>query len=297
MIRFTHQSLFFMDLQLLKTFLTLASTQNFTQAAVKLHRSQSAISLQLAKLEEILGKPLLNRDNRNVALTTYGEDLIPFAQKLLSLSDQMLSYFRDSKSLCGEVRLGTPEDVASVYLPAILANFTKTYPQIALNVHCELTKYLIEGFEGGVYDLVLIKQDPKHCHPRSELIWHEHLEWVCHKDYVSTFLDKMPILPLILAPSPCVYRQRALDTLTKENIKWRISVTSPSYAGMMAAVRAGLGVSVMPKKMVPEDLYILNELPALKETQIALLKADSPTPAMRALGEFVAEHILLDVNV
>lgn len=283
-----------MDTNLLKSFLTLASTRNFTKAAEKLYLSQSAISLQMGRLEAILGKSLFVRDKRNVALTLEGEELIGFASKLLQMEEEMISHFQ-IPAIKGEVTFGTPEDLATVYLPRILGNFVESHPGILLNVHCEFTLDLLKKFDDKSYDLVLIKQDPQNPHPKSEEVWKEPLVWVCAKDSVHCHESNEP-LPLVLAPSPCVYKQRAIDALSKEGIRWRIVYTSPSLTGTLAAVKAGLGISVLPFNMVPKELQILRHLPLLKDAQIALLKQESASDAARALALYVADHIMVNVS-
>ncbi|MBM3197934.1 MAG: LysR family transcriptional regulator [Chlamydiae bacterium] len=283
-----------MDTSLLKTFLLLAETNNFTLAAQKLYRSQSAISLQIARLESLLGKTLFTRDNRNVALTLEGEQLIGYAKQMLKLEKEMLNHFRQPL-LKGEVTFGTPEDLATAYLPGILANFVKSYPGILLNVHCEFTMELLKGFDSQRYDLVLIKQDPRNPHSRSEEVWKEPLVWVCGKDAVHSNWKKEESLPLILAPAPCVYRQRAIDSLNREGIRWRIVYTSPSLTGTVSAVKAGLGISVLPMDMVPKEFQIVRDLPILKDAQIALLQQEHASESVKALADYVTSHIIINL--
>lgn len=279
-----------MDSHLLKTFLELAKTRNFTKAAENLYRSQSAISLQIARLEALLGKSLFSRDKRNVVLTLEGEQLLGYAQQILQYEEEMLSHFQQPP-LKGEVTFGTPEDLATLYLPNILGNFVGTHPAVLLNVHCEFTMHLLEGFNSQRYDLVLIKQDPQNPHPRSEEVWKESLVWVCGRDSLHFNPHDQP-LPLILAPSPCVYRQRAIDTLNHQGIRWRIVYTSPSLTGTLAAVKAGLGVSVLPLKMIPKELQILRDFPPLKDAQIALLKQEKASESALALGIYIVNHLV-----
>jgi DNA-binding transcriptional LysR family regulator len=274
---------------LLKNFLVLAKTRNFTRAALELYRSQSAISLQIARLEEIVGKPLFIRNKRNVNLTLEGEQFLGYARQMLQIEEEMLNHF-DKPSIKGEVSFGTPEDLATAYLPSILANFVETYPQILLNVDCEFTMDLLKGFESNRYDLVLIKQDPQNPHPRSKEVWKEPLVWVSSKDTPCFNWKKEP-LPLVLAPTPCVYRQTAIDTLNREGIRWRIVYTSPSLTGTFAAVKAGLGISVLPFKMIPKDIQITPNLPALKDAQIAFLEQENGSKAASALATYVIDHI------
>lgn len=282
-----------MDLTLLKTFLVLAETKNFTQAAKKLYRSQSAISLQVARLEALMGRTFFVRDNRNVALTLEGEQLLGYAKKMLQLEADMFHHFQQPQ-LTGEVKFGTPEDLATAYLPGILSQFMETYPGVLLNVHCEFTMHLLKGFESQAYDLVLIKQDPQNPHPKSELAWKESLVWVWSGHKSNSYLDfqQENIIPLVLSPFPCVYRQRAIDALNQEGIRWRIIYTSPSLAGTIAAVRAGLGMTVLPINMIPKDLQIYRHLPVLKDAQIALLKHEHSSEAVKAFAHYIVDHIL-----
>lgn len=283
-----------MDTTLLKNFLVLAKTRNFTKAAQMLYRSQSAISLQIIKLEEMIGKPLFIRDKRNVTLTVEGEQFLGYAHQILQIEEKMMNHFQ-KPSIKGEVTFGTPEDLATAYLPTILANFTESYPEILLNVHCEFTIDLLKGFESKLYDLVLIKQDPQNPHPKSEEVWREPLVWVSQKNTLQSNWKEEP-LPLILAPAPCVYRQRAIDTLNREGIRWNIVYTSPSLTGTFAAVKAGLGISILPFNMIPKELQIIRDLPALKDAQIALLKQENVSEAGAALAIYVANHIISNVN-
>lgn len=271
-----------MDTHLLKNFLVLAKTKNFTKAAEKLFCSQSALSLQIGRLEALLNKPLFVRDKRKVALTLAGEELMGYAEKLLKLEEEMVTHFK-KPILTGEVSFGTPEDLATVYLPQILATFVKTHPGIFLNVYCEFSLDLLKGFDSRRYDLVLVKQDPDQPHPRSQVVWSESLVWVGQK-------TESP-LPLVLAPSPCVYRQRAIDALNRAGIVWRMVYTSPSLTGTLAAVKAGLGVSVLPLNMVPKDLQIIRHLPPLKDAQITLLNQEKSSDAAKALADYVGDHI------
>lgn len=275
------------ETDLLKTFLTLVETRHFTAAARKLRRSQSAISLQVGKLELLLGKKLFLRDNRNVGLTMEGEQLVGYAKQMLKLEREMISHFQQPH-VEGEVIFGMPEDLATAYLPGILADFAESYPKIFIQVHCEFSLHLLEGFKQGDYHLILVKEDPKNPHPGSEKVAEEELVWVAREE-IS--LDALTPLPLVLAPAPCVYRQRALDALNREGIRWRMAYTSPSLAGALAAVRAGLGATILPCEMAPKDLAVLKKFPKLKDAQISLLKQPAGSEAIRQFALFVSSHL------
>lgn len=280
-----------MDSFLLKTFIVLAQTKNFTHAAKKLHLSQSAISLQIARLEALMGQILFIRDKRNVRLSLEGEQLLGYAQRILNLEEEMFAHFHQPPLVTGEVCFGTPEDLATVYLPNILANFMGCYPKILLNVSCEFTMHLLKGFDSRQYDLILIKQDPANPHPKSEEVWKEPVSWVCRKGERTFKWSKEEILPLVLAPAPCVYRERAIEALNKEGVRWRIVYTSPSLTGTVAAVKAGLGVSVLPRDLTTKDIQVMRDLPPLKDTQIALLKQEPASEATKALAKYIIKNL------
>lgn len=276
-----------LDLDLVRTFVTIAEAQNFTRAGERLGRTQSAVSLQLRRLEERLGATLFLRDPRRVVLTTEGEALLPQARRLLRLNDEIIAGLRGDE-LQGEVRLGAPEDFATLYLPEILGAFARAHPHVALTVTCDLTLRLLDGLRDGAFDLVLVKREP--LGPDMGVrVWREPLVWVAADRGV---LDQAAQVPLVLAPSPCVYRKRAIAALESRNVGWRAAYTSPSLAGQHAALRAGLGATVLPRDMTPPDLEILPEeagLPPLADAEIALLRSRSAVPPA---AEALADHIL-----
>jgi DNA-binding transcriptional LysR family regulator len=291
------------DTSLLRTFVVLAETRSFTRTAERIARTQSATSMQIRKLEELLGTPLFKRNNRNVELTAAGERLMGYARHIVGLCEAMMDRFQEVE-VEGEVRFAAPEDYTTHYLPDILADFVASHPRIMLNVNCELTLKLIEGFEAGHYDLVVIKQEPGQIYPHAESLWREQLVWVAGPDTfdgVRHFnevrlrfqTDNQP-LPLVLSPSPCVYRKRALEALGAVGVPWKGVYTSPSLAGTTAAVKAGLGITVLPRNMVPESLIPFEpeqNWPLLKDAEICLLASPGATQATRTLATFIRENM------
>ena len=274
-----------LDIDLVRTFAAIAGLGSFTQVAERLGRQQSTISLQIARLEAALDTKLLERSSRSVRLTTEGALFLDYAQRLLDLNDEAVSRFSEPL-MTGVVRLGTPEDFATRHLPDVLARFSQAYPSVALEVTCDLTLNLVQRFRKRDFDLVLAKQEPT---MRAEgiRVWREPLVWVSSS---RDFLDHDGPVPLVVSPSPCVYRKRATTALDKARMPWRISYTCGALAGTVAAVKAGLGLAVLPKDMVPESLHVLRNkrLPDLKDTEIALLQAGRLSlPAQR-----LKEHIV-----
>ncbi|MGP1252979.1 MAG: LysR substrate-binding domain-containing protein [Kiloniellales bacterium] len=282
-----------LDLDLLRSFVAIVELGGFTRAAERLGRTQSTISLQIKRLEETLGKRLLDRDSRQIALTSDGERLLGYARRILQLTEEAREAVAEPE-VEGIVRLGTPEDFATHRLPRVLADFARSHPRVALEVHCQLTVLLNEGFERGDYDLVLVKRDPEG--PSSgERVWREPLVWTggAGFDYGVRGRNSGP-LPLVLSPQPCVYRKRALSALDAHGRPWRIAYTSTSLAGTLAVVEAGLGVTVLPKDMVASSLRVLDGesgLPDLADTEIALLRAPGLSPAAQRLADHIVQAL------
>jgi DNA-binding MarR family transcriptional regulator len=161
-----------LDTGLLRAFVALAETLSFSRTAERIGRSQSAVSMQIRRLEEILGCALFRRDKRNVALTAEGEALLGDARRILSLSEAMVARVR-APEVAGEVRFASPEDFATQYLPEILAAFAAKHPQVRLHVTCDLTLRLVEALGRGEQDLIVVKQDPAEPYPGSRALWRE----------------------------------------------------------------------------------------------------------------------------
>ena len=280
-----------LDTALLRAFVALAETLSFSRTAGRVGRSQSAVSMQIAKLEEILGCRLFDRDKRNVAITAEGEALLGDARRMLALAEAMVARNR-ATDLAGEVRFASPEDFATQYLPAILGAFAERHPQLRLHVTCDLTLRLVESLGRGEQDLIVVKQDPADPYPGSRPLWRELPVFVGRGRQPPDATAGR--LPLVLSPAPCVYRRRAVGALDQAGLPWDIAYTSPSFAGTIAEVRAGLGVTVLPRAMVPDGLQALQAAdgwPSLPEVEIALLAAPRANPATAALAAFVGERV------
>lgn len=272
------------DFHTLRAFVALAETLHFTRAAERVGRSQSALSVQIRRLEDTLGHSLFLRNQRNVRLTESGEVFLGYARRLIDLQREAWSRLSEPE-VEGEIRLGTPEDFATHYLPSVLATFRSLHPRVHLNVNCDLTLNLMSGYEKGLYDIVLLKRDPQSV-TGGVRVWREPLVWVASGEAA----DSGP-LPLVLSPSPCIYRARALLALNQQGRNWRIAYTSPSLTGTLAAVRSDLGVGVLPANMIPADIRIVDrafDLPSLPDAEIAL----QAQPELGEVGQMLARHIM-----
>ena len=278
------KSLVNLDIDLLRTFAMIAKERNFTRAAERLMRQQSTMSLQIKRLEDALGHRLLDRTPRSVELTPEGEAVLAYAQKILDLNDEVVSLTHEPQ-MQGVVRLGTPEDFATQHLPDILSRFVQAYPSVALEVTCDLTMHLAEGYRSGQFDVVLLKRE-RSSSGGGVRVWREPLVWVAGQhDYVHASGP----LPLVVSPEPCVSRKRAFESLDRAKRTWRIAYTCASLAGSIAAVRAGLGIAVLPKEMVPAGLHVIDgdPLPDLKDTEIALLAGANLRPPVAKLRDHI----------
>lgn len=284
------------DPELLRAFVTVVDSGGFSAAARRLFRGQSAVSLQIKRLEEQLGTALLERTSRSLALTAEGEMVLGHARELLALNERLLDRAREPE-LAGLVRLGAPEDFATSRLPRILADFRRSHPRIALEVICELTLDLQRRFEAGELDMALLKREPSVTLDGMR-VWREQLVWVGGPGS-RALLEDQP-LALVCSPNPCVYRARAIAALDASGMPWRVAYCCGSLAGNHAAVRAGLGVTVLPRDMVPPDLLLLEDadavssgLPHLSDTQIALVARPDLSPPMQRLREYIVHELEL----
>jgi DNA-binding transcriptional LysR family regulator len=275
----------------LQCFLSVAATGSFTKAAERIGRTQSAVSQQIAKLEDLLGKSLIHRGKR-LTLTNEGQIVEEYARKIVAMHLEVIDRFKTA-DLIGEIRFGLPEDFATRFLADVLVDFVRIHPGIFLHVECDLTLNLFERFKKNEFDMVLVKMSRPEDFPNGIDVWSEKLEWVGDKQLLTSFCDNEKPLPLVLSPHPCVYRSRAISTLEEANIKWQVVFSSPSYNGTIAAVKAGLGITILPKIMVPNHLQILNNtlLPALSDTHISLLKRNKSNIAMASFEAFVLEKL------
>jgi DNA-binding transcriptional LysR family regulator len=275
-----------LDVDALRTFVAIAESGSFTRGGEAVYRNQSSVSLQIKRLEAQLGAKLFSRSTRRVALTAQGEAALIVAKRMLDLNDELFARIVEP-DLEGVLRLGAPEDFATTHLPRALARFAQAYPQVELEVVCDLTLNLLMRFEAGGLDIVLTKREPDAAAPLGVKVWREPLVWVGARGTTGLAEGRAP---LVLAPPPCVYRKRAVSALEAQGLAWRQAYSCASLAGIHAAVRAGLGLTVLPRGMAPADLAILEDprLPELADTEIALsVRNDLSRPAAR-----LADHIV-----
>ena len=276
-----------LDTVTLQCFIAVAETGSFTKAADRVGRTQSAVSQQITKLEQQLSKPLIIR-RKGFALTPEGDVFLGYARQIFALHREAMDRFKEPE-LEGEVRFGLPENFASVYLSEVLADFARIHPRILLKIECDLTLNLFDRFKKKEFDLVLVKMNQPEDFPNGLDVWSEPLRWVGDSGLINP--DK-PV-PLVLSPQPCVYRASAIKTLEQAGRAWRLVLSSPSYAGTVAAVKAGMGITVIPHTMIPPELEAVKNklLPKLADTHVSLLKHQANNTAINTLEGFVLRKL------
>ena len=275
-----------LDLDLLRCFVTIAEVGSFTAAGERLGRTQSTVSLQVKRLEELLDRRVFDRTPRSLELTDDGKLLLGPARQLLRLNDATIAQIFEP-DIAGRVRIGVPEDFATAHLPTVLSAFASAHPLVELEMTCDLTLNLLDRFHEGAFDFVLVKREPT-APLEGTRVWREPLVWVARDEKA---VADMNVVPLVVSPQPCVYRKRAADALDAVGREWRVAYTSTSLAGSLSAVAEGLGVAVLPREMVPPHLSAIagsDDLPPLYDTEIALIEA----PGLSATAHRLAQHVV-----
>lgn len=280
-----------MDHFSIQCFLAVVSLKSFTKAAQKVGRTQSAVTQQIASLEKQLDVKLFER-GKQLSLTKDGQLFLPYADKLDALHQELLDRFKHPE-LDGQIRFGVPEDFATVLLSDVLTEFSRSHPRIFLNVECDLSVHLFNKFKEGLLDLVLLKMISPKDFPQGVSVWKEPLVWVGSTCIMHEIKEKKR-LPLVLAPDPCVYKKATLEALAQSDLDYQVVYTSPSHAGIIAAVKAGLGITVLPITMVPSGLERLIDpvMPALCELHVSLLCQDKASLAVESMKKYLNEQIL-----
>jgi DNA-binding transcriptional LysR family regulator len=229
-----------LDIDLLRSFAAIADTGSFTAAAELVARTQSAVSVQVKRLEEIVGRRVFERTSRSLALTPAGETLLGYARRILELNDESVRRIAEPP-VAGEIRLGITEYFVPNELPAILARFAAAYPGVHLEVRMGLSRDLREQLAQNEFDAVIVRLAQRE---RDQAIWSEPQVWVAREGFE---LARGAVLPLALLPAPCVLREHALESLKRLKRPWKIAFTGSSMVSVQAAVCAGLGVSILPR--------------------------------------------------
>jgi DNA-binding transcriptional LysR family regulator len=274
------------DLDVLRTLVLAVDLGGFARAARRVGRTQSAVSLQMRRLEACAGQPLFTRAGRSFAITAAGELVLGYARRLLALNDEALAAVRGTR-LASPVRLGLLPDLAETWLPPILARFARTHPTARLEAQVDRGLAMLDALDRGRLDLALVFDADR---PGATRLVELPMAWIARR---GTRWPPDGVLPLVLLEAPCAFRTAALAALDRAGIRWHVAFTSQSLNGIWAAVGAGLGVTVRTPVGIPRGLEVLAPAagrvagpPALPS--IALWLHESPTTASPLVAELRA---------
>lgn len=281
------------DLDVLRSFVAGVDLGSFGRAADRLGRSTSAVSAQLKKLEEQAGVPLLRKDGRGLALTDAGETMLAYARRLLDLNDQASRAVRGAE-LQGTVRLGLQEDFGEMLLPRVLGRFARTHPKVRIEARVARNSDLLERIALGQLDLALAWDHDARL-PQAQRLAELPMCWI-GPAVPAPVTDSDGVLPLAAFEPPCLFRSCATDALDRAGIPWLAAFTSPSLAGLWAAVSAGLGLTVRTPLGLPATVRALKPgehgLPDLPSISLSLYRTQAePDPVCAALDEILVQCV------
>jgi DNA-binding transcriptional LysR family regulator len=278
-----------LDPDLLRAFILIAEERSFTRAAQHIGRTQSAVSMQVQRLEALLGQQLLHRGRGgSVELTRHGQFLLQRARDMLALNDDIWRTFH-TPAVTGTVCIGTPDDYALRFLPGVLMRFAEVYPNVEVEVVCAPSDELVPKLKTGTLDLALIS-DGHQPEGKAQELWSGPLVWIGSERHGTHRLDP---LPLALASPTCCWRVAALARLEASGRRYRLAYTAATQVGTLAPVMAGLAVTVSPATLLPAGLRILgpeDNMPSLPNLKVVMVKArEARQPVTDALADYIAE--------
>lgn len=278
-----------LDLDQLKTFIAIAETGSFTRAADRVFKTQSAVSMQMRRLEERIGQPIFVKEGRINRLSDDGEKLLNYARKIIKLNDETINAFADEQ-LEGSIRFGTADDYADRFMPTIIAQFADTHPNIELDIICEPSPELHKKIQSGDLDVALVTHE--NATYNSELVRTEPLYWVTSLNHM---VHEEEVVPLAIGRDNCCWRKVALEALDARERRYRVLVASYSATVVAAAVLAGLTVAPLPECALQYGMRILTEAdgyPQLGMTHIGLIKRPgAPVSLVQALCDHITASL------
>ncbi|MCD5974667.1 LysR substrate-binding domain-containing protein [Pseudomonas quasicaspiana] len=277
------------DTELLRTFVAIADHGGFTRAGEVVNRTQSAVSMQMKRLEEdLIQRPLFQKDGRTVSLTIEGQVLLGYARRILKLHGEVFNTLREPH-MVGVVKIGSPDDYVMRFLPGILQRFAQAYPLVQIEVHCEPSKQLLLRQD---LDLSIVTREPGT--EIGQILRQERFVWMVAQGFYPH--EQSPV-PLAMFNTDCFCRTWACNALDTMQRDYRIAYTSASLAAISAVVTAGLAVTAQLESLLTPDLRIIGEaeqMPQLPLASIVLLRnPKNPSPITECLAEHIAEGFRL----
>lgn len=275
-------------IDLLRTFMILVETKSFTEAGERVGRSQSTVSLQIRKLVELCDAPLFSGSGKDITLTQTGRHLADYGRRIIDLNDECIRII-EGRSLAGRIRIGIPSDFAISFLPPTLGRFSADFPDVSLEVTCQMSSSLLRQLDEGKLDVVVALEDGRNS-SYLQAVWRDPMVWVGR---LSLQVSQMRPLPLVLFTDECAYRSNILHVLRRESIPYRIAFSSQSMAGNQSAIEAGLGITALSLHSIPHTMQQLPEnagLPMLPFVNIGLFwNPRGSATIIRSLAEFLRQ--------
>ncbi|MER9713531.1 LysR family transcriptional regulator [Mesorhizobium sp. M0174] len=272
------------DVRLLRAFVTVADTGTVSRAADRLARTQAAVSMQLQRLEGEVGAELLHRSPRGVTLTEAGEILLAFARKAIAIGDDARRKI-EGRRLVGRVRLGIVEDLAVTRLPLIIADFRRRHPSVEIELTSASSSDLSKSLGEGKCDIVMADPARFTMAPRGHLS--RQLVWAASR---MIEIDDEVELPLIIFEGACSWQDRMLASLAEAGIGWKIGCRVSTFATLISALRAGLGIGLLLQEGLPPDCQSLNgrfNLPPAPTADFGVYLARDPSRLVEECGDFL----------
>lgn len=273
-----------LDLDVLRTLVAIADTGSFSAAADRVLRTPSAVSMQVKKVEDVLGRSVFDRDSRNVTLTRDGAFLVEHARRMLALNREALARFV-TPDVAGEVRIGAHDDVAERFLPDMLCRFRETHPAVRVLVAVEGTRRLMEMRHAGGLDLAIITCQGVQETEKAEVLYREQLVWAMRKGGVAPEQDP---LPLSVWEDGCAWRNAGIEGLKRQGRDWLITFESAHISGQKAAILADLAIAPIPVSSLGGEIVEAaseHGLPRLPEYSIGLVKDDTASAPVEAAAD------------
>lgn len=279
-----------LDLDVLKTFSAIADTGNFSTAADRVLRTPSAVSMQIKKLEEILGVSLFKRDARAVSLTHHGEILLSYARRMLALNNEVVSQFIQPE-MAGVVRLGAPDDIGGIVLPEVLKRFNDAFPSVMINVMIDSSDNLRKAVSKGELDLAIFNCNTTDLGAGEEVLFRDRIIWAAKK--CGTAHLRKP-LPISVWESSCIWRTSAMRALEDSGLDFRISYQSGSHLAQRVAIHADLAIAPIGPLLLEDDMVELGPefgLPEIGDYEVGLSVTPAANEPIRAVADFVRNAI------
>ena len=278
-------------IDLLRSFVAIADTGSFTTAAQRVFRTQSAVSQQMKKLEQSVGKALFERNGRAVRLTREGEAVLAYGRRILSLHDEAVAVIAEPE-VNGMVRFGMPDDFVAKFLPPILESCMRLFPRLQIEMSCLPSVELIAARERGDLDVAVVSVRPGVSD--AEFLCQEEAFWVTSPRHLVH--EEKP-LPLALFDASCPCHQSVCTLLDRERRDYRLVYSSPSHAGLVCAVQAGIAVSALTRSALPQGLRVLGQedgFPPLPSVTLGLLRGTAMSDAAARFADHVAQRFRSD---